>query len=224
MKVYGSDQTVWTVPLAQQRFSGFVKPIPGPDLISWPYFGCGGYESGQGTCSGPTLGEYTGNVLLEYQWLDNPGSSLEHWDTRAPRLPDYNPGSDTWLGWMPKQIGPEIQGRWASDWLYGGGVILPDGPLCYFPYQGTGVLKYDWNPPHFDQRTITFAENEWMNRSSLLAYDPDTFECVEFDRVLDVRGPIRGQEIDPDGRLWLAEGYGHGDAEVTIRIYQVEYH
>ena len=225
MDVYGSDGTVWNVPLAQQRFSGFVKPPPDADLISWAYFGCGGYESGQGTCSGPTLADYLGNVYLEYDWLPDPGVDLEHWDTRAPRLPDYSVGSDTWLGWMTRQVADVVQGRWASDWLYGGGVILPDGPLCYFPYQGTGELHYDWggNPNGFDQRTITFAEGEWANRSSLLAYDPATFECVEFDRVFDFRGPVCGQEVDPQGRLWLAERGGHGDAEIQIRVYQVTY-
>ncbi len=223
MDVYGSDGTVWNIPLAQQRFSGFVKPPPGDDLISWAYFGCGGYESGQGTCSGPTLADYTGQVYLEYDWLPNPGPSLSQWDTRAPRRPDYIVGSDTWLGWVPRTINGVLQGRWASDWLYGGGVILPDGPLCFFPYQGTGQLHYDWNPPNFDQRTITFAEGEWANRSSLLAYDPATFQCVEFDRLLDFAGPVRGQEVDPEGRLWLAEGYGHGDAEILLRVYQVTY-
>lgn len=227
MNLYASDGTVWNLPLAQQRFSGFVKTPPDVNLISWPYLGCGGYESGQGTCSGPTLADYTGQVFLEYDWLASPGPNLEYWDTRAPRLPDYFPEArvDSWIGWRPRTRNNVLEGRWASDWLYGGGVILPDGPLCYFPYQGTGELKYDWhqNPNGFDQRTITFAEGEWCNRSCLLAYDPATFQVIEFDRLLDFTNPVRGQEIDPQGRLWLAEGYGHGDAEVKIRVYQVVY-
>lgn len=228
MDVYADDGTVWNVPLAQQRFSGFVKTPPDADLISWTDFGCGGYESGGGTCSGPTRADYTGRVLLEYDWLGDPGDSLEYWNTRAPRLPDYFPEGhvDSWIGWDPRLVNNALQGRWASDWLYGGGVILPNGPLCYFPYQGTGELKYDWhqNPFGFDQRTITFAESEGRNRSCLLAYDPDTLQLVEFDRLLDFPGPVRGQEVDPQGRLWLAQGlYGHGDAEVMIRIYEVNY-
>ena len=225
MDVYRDDGVVWTIPLAQQKFSGFVKLPPDADLISWAYFGCGGYESGQGTCSGPTFAEYDGTVHLEHIAfnMENPGPNLEYWNGRSPRRPDYIVGSDTWVGWKPRRRGGVIQGRWASDWLYGGGVILPDGPLCYFPYQGTGQLHYDWNPPHFDQRTITFAEGEWANRSCLLAYDPNTYKVVEFNRLMEFWGPIRGQEIDPQGRLWLAHGYGHGDAEVAIRVYEIVY-
>lgn len=227
MTIYADDGTAWTLPLPQQQFSGFVKTKPGPDLVGWPYMGCGGYESGQGTVSGPTLADYDGTVHLTYGDFnrENPGPNLEHWNTRAPRLPDYFPEGhwDSWVGWQPRQVADVLAGCWASDWLYGGGVILPNGPLCYFPYQGTGELRYDWNPPHFDQRTITFAEGEWANRSSLLAYDPATFEVLEFDRLLDFRGPVGGQEVDPQGRLWLAERYGHGDAEVQIRVYEVTY-
>ena len=223
MDVYADDGTVWPVPLPQQKFSGFVKPPPDAEGISWAYFGCGGYESGQGTSSGPTLADCNGSVFLEYDWLPTPGSNLERWNTRAPRLPDYFPEGhvDSWVGWEPRNG----QGRWASDWLFGGGVILPNGPLLYFPYVGTGELKYDWhqNPDGFDQRTITFAESSGMNRSRLLAYDPNTLECVEFDRELDFWNPVGGQEVDPQGRLWLAERYAHGDAEVQIRVYQVTY-
>ena len=224
MDVYRDDGLTWTVPLPQQKFSGFVKPQPGADLVSWPYFGCGGYESGQGTCSGPTLAVYDGTVLLEYADfnLESPGPNLEYWDHRAPRLPDYSIWRDEWLAWKPRVRNGKREGRWASDWLYGGGVILPGGLLCYFPWQGTGELRYDWNPPHFDQRTITFAESESKNRSCLLAYDTATMQCVEFDRVFnDFWGPVRGQEVDPQGRLWLAQGFGHGDAEVVIRVYEV---
>ncbi len=233
MDVYADDGTVWTAPLPQQKFSGFVKTPIGEDGISWAYFGCGGYESGQGTPSGPTLADYLGNVYLDYDWLPNPGANLEHWNTRAPRPADYWPEGhvDSWVGWEPRTVADVRQGRWASDWLYGGGVFLPNGPLLYFPYQGTGELRYSWgqNPDGSRiQRTVTFAENAGMNRTRVLAYDPTTFEpgafeVIEFDREIDFWNPCGGQEIDPQGRLWLSDCFSHGDAEVHIRVYQVTY-
>lgn len=228
MMAYADDGDIYEIPLEQQKFSGFVKPPVGDDGVSWAYFGCGGYESGQGTCSGPTLADCEGNIFLQYADfnLENPGPNLEYWNLRAPRLPDHFTYTDSWLAWNPREVNGVLEGRWASDWLYGGGVILPDGPLCYFPYQGTGELRYSWgeNPDGSRiQRTITFAEQEWYNRSCLLAYDPATFECVEFGRLLDSQGPVCGQELDPEGRLWLAQSDWTPDNEIQLRVYQVNY-
>jgi hypothetical protein len=48
---------------------------------------------------------------------------------------------DSWVGWEPRTINGVRQGRWASDGIEGGGLLLPDG-LEVLAAHGPGELKY----------------------------------------------------------------------------------
>ncbi len=240
LTIYGIDpsnlgagvETMTFSSLRRQTFTGFVKRGPGLD----PLLGGGGYESGQGTVSGPTLATLDEIVRFSYQWLDQPGAALEDWDTRAPRAPNYTPligyanladpapgyPGDSWMGWVPRTIDGVLEGRWASDRIYGGGLVLPDG-ITYWPWMGTGDLDYR-------NQTYTFAPNN-RNRTYRYRYDPVTFAFLgfeaaeEFDTNLnnDSITAVLGHELDADGNIYLAHGYqwasGPYVTDVALKVF-----
>lgn len=176
--------------LGRQAFSGFVKRGPGLD----PYIGCGGYESGQASSAGPTLATLAGEVLI------NPGPFNGTWEQRAARPGNYSGiAGQNWVALTPRTINGVLEGRWAADRVYGGGLALPEG-ITYWPTLGTGVLDYN---QQFRIPTDTFAtpENE---KTYQFRYDPATYKLVAFAEVVGVK-KIGGQELDPKGRVWLSE-------------------
>lgn len=135
LKLYAQDGQTMTFPtLTQQKFSGFVKRGPNQD----PYLGCGGYESGQGSQSGPSLARLDGTKLIEYQWPGDPGpgNPPANWNLRAPRDTNYYPAdhsypnqsADYWVAWAPRDTDGDgiLEGRWASDVIFGGGLVLQE--------------------------------------------------------------------------------------------------
>ena len=230
LTLYAMDGEKINLPLHRQAFSGFVKRGPGLD----PFIGCGGYESGQGTQSGPSLATLAGQRLISYGWPGEPGANLEHWNERAPRAPNYRPlagfanladktpgvPGDSWVGWTPRVVNGQLQGRWASDMIFAGGLVLPEG-ITYWPWMGIGDLDYRW-------QTYTFA---LVRHTYAYRYDPRTFQLLgyeaqpQFDTNLDVNGitAVLGQELGPDGKVYLANGYqwasGTYKADVALRVY-----
>jgi hypothetical protein len=196
LKIYAQDGQVMTFSgLTMQKFSGFVKRGPGLD----PLLGCGGYESGQGSQSGPSLATLTGQKLIEYQWPADPGPVINgvpaNWNLRAPRDTNYSvndPGHE-WIGWTPRLVNGVLEGRWTWDRIFSGGLVLPDG-IYYWPYMATGPIAYA------DQgfRTpVTYAYR----------YDPSTYRFLDFAHAAGFGdGPVLGQELGPDGKMYLAHG------------------
>lgn len=211
--LYAQDGATLAVgSLLRQLFSGFIKKGPGIE----PYIGCGGYESSARTMSGPCIATMAGGILLEYQWPDLPGADDPNgvpvnWNLRAPRdtnyrgfvgpLPNgpYTEG-DSWVAWSPRIIQGTLQGRWASDVIYGGGLILADG-ITFWPTMGLGDLKYA-------NQTKTFCEPSINNRVYKYKYNASTFQFVSFADAFPsfVNGSafVQGHELGPDGKVYLS--------------------
>jgi hypothetical protein len=217
MTIYAQDGQTIAINLPQQKFSGFVKRGPGLD----PLIGGGGYESGQGSQSGPSLATLSGQRLIEYQWPGLPGSNLENWNQRAPRDTNYYPSDhgirrDYWVAWEPRTVNGQLQGRWASDMVFGGGLALPDG-ITYWPWQGVGPLDYALQEPTFGKITQT----------SVYRYDPNSYQFVDYKLWPDTTfAPVKGQELGPDGKIYLSvinQWWGQGTTDlwtdVAIKVY-----
>lgn len=179
------DGRTITVNLPRQKFAGFVKRGPGQE----PYAGCGGYESGQGSCSGPTFGTLAGEARLTWGWPLDPNTG---WSGREEREPNYFPEGhvDSWVAWEPRNG----QGRWACDRIYGGGLVLPEG-VCFWPWMGTGELKYSL-------QSETFAPPE-LNRTYRYRYDEATGARLGREEIDQPK--VSGQELDAQGRVYLCK-------------------
>ena len=197
--IYAQDGEVQVFNLPRQKFAGFVKRGPGLD----PFLGCGGYESGGSVqSSGPTLATMASQVLIEYQWPADPGPVQGNgiplnWNLRAPRDTNYSvddPGHE-WVGWTPRLINGVLEGRWTVDNIFGGGLALPDG-ITYWPYAPTGALSY------------AAMQNGPINPLTYVyKFNPSTYQFVSFANVPDFAdGPVLGQELGPDGKVYLAQG------------------
>ena len=178
---------------------GFIKG--GAELM----LGCGGYESGQGSKSGPTLAKMDGQVLL-----DKANHGTLDWNAREKRPPNYSVNSDSWVGLQPRNG----EGRWCSDKVMGGGVWNTRG-LCYWALLGTGLLDYSF-------QSECFASNGSIE-TWLYTYDPTTYDQVEFSRWPG--GPIHGHEVGPDGRVYLLERDAWTSAayqvDSVIKVYEL---
>lgn len=175
-EMFAIDGEKKLINLPRQKFSGFVKIGPGID----PLVGCGGYESGQGWCRGPSLGTMDGQVLIDNQ-------QTTEWDKMTPREPNYS--GSPWVA-----IGPQNgEGRWACDRVYGGGLMLPEG-VVYWPWMGTGDLQYS-------RQNATFGD-EARDRTYKYVYDRETYQLKSYERV-DNKA-VMGHEIDADGNVYLS--------------------
>lgn len=209
LTLYAEDGERITLNLPTQQFSGFVKR--GPDLD--PLIGCGGYDSGQGTVSGPTLATIDGQVLRTYGWPAQPGPNLEHWNERAPREPNYwvKGHTDSWVGWEPRVVNGVLEGRWASDAIFGGGLVLPEG-VTYWPIMGLGELDYAL-------QSLCFVP--WgQTRTYEYRYDASTHQFVSYRQMPELgNAPIKGQELGPDGKVYLAQEGAWGASHVAVRVF-----
>ncbi len=219
LTIYAQDGETMAFPtLVRQKFSGFVKRGPGLD----PLIGCGGYESGQGSTSGPSLATLTEQQLIGYQWPAEPGPVQANgkplnWDLRAPREPNYFPShGDGWVAWDPRTINGTLEGRWASDHIFGGGLVLPGG-ITYWAWMGTGEMNYGW------QSYPSFCA-PGMGRTYKYRYDPATYQLIDY--VIQPQfesgmnpgafNTVLGQELGPDGKVYLNHGYQwQGGAYIT---------
>jgi hypothetical protein len=217
MSIYAQDGETLTFQLPRQVFAGFVKRGPGAD----PLLGCGGYESGQGSSSGPSLATLSGQPLVRYGWPSDPGAVgangvPANWNGRAPRDPNYFPVNhqDSWVAWEPRVINGEMQGRWACDCIYGGGLVLPEG-ICYWAHMGTGDIDYA-------RQRATFAA-EGAERTYVYSYDRTTYALQGFGQSQDVGAFISGQELGPDGKVYLAQGNawasGRYRVDVALKVF-----
>jgi hypothetical protein len=211
LTLFAQDGEQLTLKIPRQIFSGFVKRGPGMD----PLIGCGGYESGQGSSSGPSLATLDGKSLIQFGWPAEPGSVGSNglpanWNRRAPREPNYSCDVDSWVAWKPRTINGMLQGRWASDCIYGGGLVLPEG-ITYWAYQGTGDLNYGRQRP-------TFAAGG-MERTYEYRYNASTYGFNGYFARPDLGyEPIVGQELAPDGKLFLAHGNQWKSAGYTVDV------
>lgn len=191
------DGEVVTVPVPRQKFAGFVKRGPGLK----PYIGSGGDESGQGGACGPTCATLDGQVLVNYERPDMPGAEDAngvpmYWNQRAPRDPNYSTvyHGDSWIGWYPRVINGVLEGRWASDRVSGGGLVLPEG-IAHWARMGTGVIDYGNQSPTFTWPVF--------RRTYRYLHDAVTGACTSYD--LTGLGHVTGQELGPDGTVYLLE-------------------
>ena len=174
-----------TIPvlLGRQAYSGFVKTGANTD----PRVGGGGYCSGQGWATGPTLATLAGQSLINF-----PQTSV--WDGREYRDTNYYPVNhvDSWVAQEPRLENGVLVGKWASDRIHGGGLLLPEG-YTYWPWQGTGDIDYA-------RQSETFGAGQ---QTSAYVYDRNTYQRIGW--TLTDLGEIGGQELGPDGKVYLCE-------------------
>jgi len=112
---------------------------------------------------------------------------------------------------LPRTINGELQGRWASDRIYGGGLVLSQG-VTFWAWMGTGVLDYR-------SQTYTFAADS-MNRTYEYRYTPQG-QFVSYQARPDL-GVITGQEIGPDGKTYLVDmglGWLSGPGTCVLKVF-----
>jgi hypothetical protein len=212
LTLYASDGETIRLRQKMQVFAGFVKRGPGED----PLIGGGGYESGQGTVSGPTLATLDGKVIITYAWPETPGGGLRHWNSRAPRDPNFTVGGvakDSWVGWEPRVVNGKLEGRWASDRIYAGGLVLPEG-VTYWPWMATG------GPLDYGHQTYTFVPDK-DNRTYEYRYTPDG-KFVSYQQR-PALGVIAGQELGPDGTVYLIDmglGWLSGPGTIVLKAFR----
>jgi hypothetical protein len=207
LTLYAQDgETIELPGLSRQAFAGFVKR-QGQE----PFVGCGGYESGQGTVSGPTLALLDGTPLIKYEWPALPGANLENWNKRAPRPANYFPVNhqDDWFAWEPRNG----EGRWACDRVWAGGIVLPEG-VTYWPFLGTGEISYA-----HQGETLS---KDGAGKTYVYRYDPTTYAFKGFEE--STLGKIVGHEIDSQGRVYLAEWGawkgGYYQTDVAVKVFE----
>ncbi len=212
MTLFAEDGEKIVVALPRQSFSGFVKSADGSLML-----GSGGYESGQGSCSGPSLAKMDGTPLIRFGWPGTPGTAFENWNLRCPREPNYYPINHTndWVAWEP-QPGSDgvMQGRWASDRVLGGGLVLPEG-ICYWAYMGTGELSYA-------RQSETFGD-EVNNRTYKYVFDKSTYQLKSWELVAPTNVRVCGQDVGPDGKVYLnvsnVWSSGRWQADPALHVY-----
>lgn len=208
MVIIAEDGESLTLNLPRQAFAGFVKRGPGLD----PFIGAGGDESGSGGTRGPSLATLDGQRLIEYGrpfQLAEPGDPLAHWNDVAPREPNYfaEDGSDGWLSFEPRVINGVLEGRWAADRVFGGGLVLPEG-VTFFPWMGTGPLNYGRQEPTF---------GAWSKRRTYrYRYDATTYQLIDYEKT--GLGEVRGQELGPDGTVYLSFLHQWADPSLGVTI------
>ena len=196
----GKVETV-LVELPRQEFGGgFVKGKPDTILL-----GCGGYESGQGSVSGPTLATIDGKALIRQA---NHGTM--EFEKRELRPPTYWPAKrvDGWLALQPR----DGIGRWACDRVHAGGIWHPRG-IAYWALLGIGDLDYA-------RQNETFAAR---NETWLYTYDPKTYGGVEFKKW--DHGHVHGHDVAEDGRVYLlvrnAWRSGMARVDSVIKVFEI---
>jgi hypothetical protein len=197
-----------TLSLPRQMYSGFVKGLPNSE----PLLGCGGYISGQGTASGPTLAKMDGTRLLEFGWPADPGADFGGWDARAPREPNYSyaPGHDpSWVCWPPRVVNGKLEGRWACEEICGGGLRRPEG-VTYWPVMGTGQLFYGY-------QTRCFVASDAALKTYEYRLDPQTNRPAAW-KATDL-GLVKGQDMDAQGREYLSVTGFPWDSSPAIHVY-----
>ena len=129
---------------------------------------------------------------------------------RAPRDPNYwvEGTRRFWVGWEPRVIKGVREGRWASDGIEGGGLLLPDG-LKYWPLMGTGELKYSY-------QSIAFAAQGNVQTYEY-TYDPKTYRFLSYRPA--AMAWVKGQEVGPDGTVYLAQRWLRGNY-IAITVWR----
>ncbi len=189
------------VQLPRQAFGGgFVKGHP-----KTMFLGCGGYESGQGSVSGPTLATMGGKVLI-----GQPNHGTREFEKRERRPPTYWPvnHTDNWIALKPRNG----VGRWACDRVHAGGIWHARG-VAYWALLGIGELDYKRQNETFAARTETW----------LYTYDPRTYDDVKFNKW--EHGHVHGHDVAPDGRVYLlirkAWGPGRHRVHSVIKVFEI---
>jgi hypothetical protein len=135
-----------------------------------------------------------------------------NWNLRAPRDTNYSVASDSWVGWSPRTINGVLEGRWACDVIFGGGLALPDG-ISYWPWMGTGLIAYAHQRP-----TLALQGTE---RTCTYRYDPSTYRFHNFTPFGS--DWVRGQELGPDGKVYLAcgaaGGSGFASTDIALKVF-----
>ena len=210
--------------LRSTAFGGFVKSAG-----KFPMLGGGGYESGQGSAFGPTLGSfkpgdvegyYDGTTLIDYPWAGNLDFSK-----RAPRFPNYQPVTtgDTWVALHPRDVNGDgvNEGCWASDIIKSGGIAHATG-IYYWACLGTGLIDYKYQS--------TCLAKSFMN--VMYRYDPVTYKLLSHTEwpggtVDGDPQAIIGSDISPDGKyLYLMQANqwkgGLYKVDSVLRVYAIK--
>lgn len=193
LELYARDGEILSVPLSRQAFAGIVKRGP----FKKPYLGSGGDESGQGGRCGPTCATLEGRIIFEYGRPEGPGEIGPdgvpvNWNLRAPRDTNYDTPyhRDGWIAWPPRVINGVLQGRWAADRVWGGGLVLPEG-IYHFPEMGIGMIDYAAQMPTFTEHRLSYSYIHKESDGSLIKFEKNGL------------GAVTGHELDAQGKVYL---------------------
>lgn len=206
--LYARSGAVRNIPVPRQQYSGFLTSQSG----KIEYLGGGGYESGQGSAFGPTVTRIAdAKPIISFGFNSN-------WNDRCPREPNYfaHDGKDSWVCLMPRYNEQGIlEGRWACDRIYGGGIELADG-FYFFAWCAVGAVDYAVQSETFDVDGIL----------STYVYRFDkTGKLLEWT-LMPVVGsqPVVGQDVGRSGRVYLNQRNvwksGLYKVDSGVRIYE----
>lgn len=209
LRIYGRNSgVIKTINLPRQQYAGF--------LTSWrgrlTHLAGGGYESGQGSAFGPTLATMEGEGKINYNFN-------AAWEARCPREPNYFSldGKDGWVCVNPRR-NPEtgvLEGRWACDRIYGGGIELDDG-YYFFAHCAVGAVDYAVQSSTFDVDGVL--------STYVFRFDRD-YKLQGWTLLPEVEScPVIGQDVGDSGKVYLAQGNawkgGLYKVDTAVRIYQ----
>lgn len=180
---------------------GFIKGHPQDVLV-----GNGGYESGQGSRSGPCWCDGAGVIKNEFGRFDDVKEKRERRDN------DYRCEASAWF------LSPDAaQGYWAAGRIWGGGLFIRN-KVCFWVDLGTGNLDYK-------NQTDTFGKT---SRSYLYRFSPNDHFASRYEHFpTPGDNTVIGSEISDDGRrvyllirnVWNVGGF---DPRPVISVYAVE--
>jgi hypothetical protein len=192
-------ETVTLSGRPMQAFGGgFVKGHPDGVLL-----GCGGYESGQGSRSGPCWMTLGGTVVNEFPVFDAPK------ELREKRPNNYSCAASQWF------VPPDGSvGYWFAGEVVGGGLVV-GGKACFWSLQGTGYCGYELQSPGFGTGTKQY----------LYRYGPGEHFGSHSEFATPGGGPVIGQEISADSTrvyLLVREAWSDGwDPMPAVACYEV---
>lgn len=169
--------------------------------------GCGGYESGAASVSGPSIIRMDGTRLM-----NPPRHGTMDWQAREKRPPNYSVKEDHWVALRPRDSDGdgELEGRWASDRLWDGGIWHPRG-LFTVVRLGTGEL-------HYRKQGLSFEDT---SETWLYTYDPQTFDRQSVQFFKWPYGVMYGYASGPDGLIYMSKrnGWKGGIYKVDPAVY-----
>lgn len=182
-----------TIPRPAQHFGGgFIKG--GSEVLP----GCGGYESGHNSVSGPCWMKMDGTIVNSFPIFNAPK------EEREKRPDNYSCGTgDDWFVNPDPPVGYMIAGR-----IVGGGFIA-NGTTCFVIRHGTGALAYANQGDYFSVTGVDTHLYKYAPGAHFGTYEPFT------------HGLATGFEVQGN-RVYMLIDQKWGDSCPAIYCFEIE--